>query len=218
MESKPRILIAIPTLDTIKVETVINLFSATAELKYEAKLNVHVSSVVHDARNKLVEDAKRSGCTHILFIDSDISFPADAINKLVEDDKDIVGGLYYRKQIPHLPCINDKEGDRLLIPRNFPRTRLFEVFSIGTGFLMIKTSVFEKISEPYFYFGTYKKHSIGEDVYFCIKAQQHGFKVWCDPTIHLGHIGPYSYDERDYEAEKIDDPKKEIDIYWNKEV
>jgi GT2 family glycosyltransferase len=218
MDSKTRILIAIPCLETIKVETVISLFSMTAVLKYDAKLNIHVSSVVHDARNKLVKDAIDTGCTHVMFVDSDIVFPEDAINKLVEDDKDIVGGLYFRKQIPHLPTIHEKDGERLLVPRTYPTTRPFEVFAIGTGFLMVKTEVFKKMPQPWFYFGTYKKHAVGEDVYFCWKAQERGYKVWCDPTFDLAHIGAYGFDKRDWEAEKDIEPKREIDVYWNKEV
>ena len=37
--------------------------------------------------------------THLMFIDSDIGFPPQAIARLIAYDKDIVGGVYPRKSI-----------------------------------------------------------------------------------------------------------------------
>lgn len=38
----------------------------------------------------------------------------------------------------------------------------------------------------------------GEDVGFCWKAQQLGFKILADPQINPGHLGPYAYSIKDY--------------------
>ena len=30
---------------------------------------------------------------------------------------------------------------------------------------------------------------VGEDLAFCLRARELGYKIWCDPTISLGHVG-----------------------------
>jgi hypothetical protein len=34
---------------------------------------------------------------------------------------------------------------------------------------------------------------IGEDYLFCDRAREHGFEVWIDPSITLGHMGVQEY-------------------------
>jgi hypothetical protein len=34
---------------------------------------------------------------------------------------------------------------------------------------------------------------VGEDFLFCDRAREHGFEVWVDPTITLGHMGVQEY-------------------------
>lgn len=217
-EIQPYVLIAVPTLDTIKTETVSSLFGAVAMLNARAKLHIHVSSLIHDARNKCVDAAIAAGATHLMFIDSDMKFPPEAIQKLINQDKDIIGGLYYRKQPPHFPLIHEKDGNRIVIPRSFNKKEPFKVFGTGTGFMLIKTKVFKKLEPPWFYFGNFKGKAIGEDIYFCKKAQEKGFEVWCDPTLGLQHMGIYPFDEKDYEAYEETRPKGSVEDLWQNEV
>ena len=70
----------------------------------------------------------------------------------------------------------------------------FKCFALGTGCMLIKMSVFDKIEKPYFYYGDAGQEGLmSEDVYFCDKAHQAGYDVWCDPTIEVGHVGKYIY-------------------------
>ena len=198
-------------MDTIKTETVVSLFGAAATLEIPARLHIQKGCYVHDARNKIVDAAIRLGATHVLFIDSDIQFTHKAITTLLERDKDIIGGMYYRRQEPHYPTINQVENDKLIIPNKFSKDKPFEVFAVATGFMLVKTSVFKKIEPPWFYFGNFHGRAMGEDVYFCWKAQKKGFQVWCDPTLNLGHIGEYVYDEKDYQAYQDARPKEKVE-------
>jgi hypothetical protein len=34
---------------------------------------------------------------------------------------------------------------------------------------------------------------MGEDFLFCDRAREHGYEVWVDPTIKLGHMGVQEY-------------------------
>ena len=217
-KAQKSILISIPTLDVIKTETVSSLFAATAQTDYPCKLHIHTSCYVHDARNKSVDTAISNGATHLMFIDSDMQFPPDGINRLMAHDLDVVAGLYFRRQPPHLPTIHQKEGDKLMIPKTFPKDKPFEVYALATGFMLIKVEVLKNIKPPWFFFGDFHGHAMGEDVYFCNKVRQKGYKIWCDPTIELGHVGMYSYGIQDYNAYQDIRPKDPVEDFGETEL
>lgn len=202
------LLIGLPVHGNINPQVVACLIGLTSAIKYPGKVHLQSNCYVHDARNKIVSEALRIGATHLMFIDADIVFPADGVNRLVEQDKDIIGGLYYRRQPPHLPTICQRDGEKLIIPKDFPKDEVFEVFGMATGFLLVKTSVFKKLEPPYFYFGNFHGRPMGEDIYFCRKARDKGFKIWCDPRIPLSHIGEYAFDYRDYENYQVEEDKE----------
>lgn len=195
-----QIMIGIPCLDWIKTETVFSFFQTTPVIKYPSYIHFQKGVYVHDARNKIVKKFLESTATHLMFVDSDIQFPPDGINTLVERDKDIIGGLYFRRQAPHLPTINRIKEKSLEIPTDFPWDKPFKVDVVATGFMLIKRKVLEEIKPPYFYFRNFHDKAIGEDVYFCLKARERKIDVWCDPTIPLGHVGEYVYEKKDYDA------------------
>ena len=184
--------IAIPTHDSLKAHTVSSLFRAIPTLDCRVRLDIHTGCYVHDARNKLVDKAIRSGCTHILFIDSDMQFEEDAINKLIAHKKEIVGGLYYKRQLPKTPNFMIEQDGKLLIPDEIPES-ITKVFMVGTGFMLIDLKVFEKITPPWFFFGVVNNKMLGEDTFFCYQAKKAGIDVWLDPNIKLSHIGDYAY-------------------------
>ena len=43
-------------------------------------------------------------------------------------------------------------------------------------------------------------NNIGEDLSFCWRATQCGYKVVCDPSIVLGHVGHMVVDKQFYET------------------
>lgn len=212
------VLVGMPCLDFIKTDTVMAMFQATAAMQVPAKLHFYKTSLVHDARNKIVQNAIDNKMSHIMFIDSDMYFEPEAINKLLEHDKDIVAGLYYRKLPPHQPNITERKGDLLRFPRVWPKNKPFKIFAAGTGFMLIKTSVFEKLEEPWFYFASLGDQYMGEDIYFCKKAGDAGFDVWVDPTIEIGHIGDYTYDRKDYDVYREGEPEENIEELWDQDL
>jgi hypothetical protein len=181
-------------------------------------LHIQKSCYVHDARNKIVSGAIEKGATHIMFIDSDMKFPADGINRLLRQDKDVVGGVYFRRQVPYLPTINSLIMDKIVVPHQFPTDKPFRVWSIATGFMLIKTEIVKKIPYPWFGFGNYKGQSMGEDVFFCRKINDHKGEVWADPTIPLGHVGEYVFDIKDFKAYQDIKSKKDIPDEFNGEM
>jgi hypothetical protein len=215
MTAQSSILIGVPCLDYLKVATVTSLFEAAAQLSVPAALHIFQSSLVHDARNKIVQRAIDGGFSHLMFVDSDIKFPGTAIEQLYQHNLDIVGGLYFRKAPPHYPTFSQLTGKKITFPQAFPHKKLFEVFGIGTGFLMIKTAVLKDLTYPWFFYGQFHKQYMGEDIYFARKARAKKYQVWCDPTIQLSHIGEYEYNIKDYELYQETKPDLSVDEVWD---
>lgn len=66
-----------------------------------------------------------------------------------------------------------------------PRTGLIECDGVSAGCLLINKRVFDTLEKPYFECVGEKNN--GEDFYFCRKAQDAGFKIYCDPSVLCGH-------------------------------
>ncbi|MDE2097599.1 MAG: hypothetical protein KGL39_10160 [Patescibacteria group bacterium] len=103
-------------------------------------------SPVGRSRNALTAQFLASDCTDILFIDSDLIFTAEQIERIVQHGEDVVGGAYLLKKegFPRT-CSNPKPG--ITEPR---QDGLMEVAYIGTGFLRVRRSVFERMIDKFF--------------------------------------------------------------------
>ena len=73
------------------------------------------------------------------------------------------------------------------------RKKPFTVEYTGFGWVMIKNGVFEKLEYPWFapkmqqFESGEVQDMCGEDVSFCLDAQDEGYEIWCDPRIRVGH-------------------------------
>jgi len=213
------VFIGMPALDSVKTATMMSMISAQNFIECETILHVQVGCYVDNARDKIVSDAKENKATHLMFIDSDMEFSPKSIQKLIDYNLDIVGGLYPRRQSPYRPTINRVNSKKLIIPSSYPTDRLFEVDAIGTGFLLIDMKVFDKLGEPpYFKIQQFHGVPIRDDVYFCISARKKGFKVWADPTLGIGHVGEYTYTMKDHEAIKSQLVLGDVEDVWKGEL
>jgi hypothetical protein len=123
-------------------------------------------SLVPNARNVLTHQFLESKATHLMWIDSDIGFNATDIVSMLIADRDIVGGIYPKKEVdwasvaqaakagvPPEELINhagsfavkliDDSGDSLAADPD----GLLEIAAAGTGFMLIKRGVFDTLSE-----------------------------------------------------------------------
>jgi hypothetical protein len=124
-------------------------------------------SLITRARNYLVDEFLRSDCTHMLFIDADVHYNASDVVALLALDKDVIGGPYPKKAInwknvaeaarKH-PDLDPKELEKLVGEyvfnvvrgtKQFSVTEPLEVMEIGTGYMMIKREVFDKMKDAY---------------------------------------------------------------------
>ena len=162
-------------------------------------LKISEGTLIANQRAELSLDAMREGCSHILFIDSDMRFPQDMISRLLAHDLDIVATNCARRRMPTGPTaqIYKENGDRELVWSMPESTGLQEVGSVGMGVMIIKAGVFKALSEPWYEtpWRHDKRGYIGEDVFFCRKAREAGFKIWIDHDVskEIGHIGMFEF-------------------------
>lgn len=142
------------------------------------------------ARNQMAAAFLEKGCEAVLFIDCDMLFPPSGLDRLFAHDLDIVAADYRKRAAPYgkvgwpLDGVTDPEGG------------LVERTALGLGFMLIRRRVFEKVPRPWFariYSGETEANRgvMTEDYFFCLKAREAGFKVWCDldvtkETMHIG--------------------------------
>jgi hypothetical protein len=106
------------------------------------------------------------------------------IYRLEAHNVDIVAPHCLKRTPGYEPVIYGSSNGDIHSLAQIPREGLFEVHAAGTAGMLIRKHVFDEIGEPWF--ETYGKQN--EDLMFCRKLREHGFKIWCDPTILLGHI------------------------------
>jgi len=148
------------------------------------------------ARNMAVKRALDGNFTHLMFLDSDMEFAPATLARLLQHNKDIVGGLYMRKMYPHIPlCFSrgEKRGEDTYDLHPFmPPRRLTECESIATGCMLVNTNVFKQMSPPWFLYEQSWNDPLTtttEDITFCRHARAKGIQIYVDGSLHAVHIG-----------------------------
>ena len=146
----------------------------------------HVST----ARNGLIRMASNRHPDYVYFLDADMvaEDSVGGLRMLLETirrkDVDVVSGLYIDKRNMELCLKSDMTSE--LLSNKIEGFEPFEVDAVGMGCCLIDTKVF---TVPYPWFKCDSMEEPGEDVYFCLKAREHGFRVWVDPRVRFNHIG-----------------------------
>ena len=236
--SRPHIFVATPCyggqLTMAYVTSVLKLQSEAASH------GVHVSfhlmgneALIVRARNELTHTFLRSEATHLLFIDADIGFAPQAALRLLAADCDVAAVAYPLKQIDwakvqraadakranlessSLDFAVTWEGERITVrPDGFARVRY-----AGTGFLMIKRAVIERLCAAHpelKYKAVTRSIDIGrdgldrvslfecmidrvtgeylsEDYAFCRRWLDLGGEIWLDLKSELTHYGSHPF-------------------------
>lgn len=126
-------------------------------------------------------------------IGDDHTFQPDIIYKLLDRELDFVSPLCAMRHPPYGPSVFKHGEGGIGAPITWdeiPQYALTEVDGTGLAGALVRRTVFEKISDPWFEVGQLPGESVrsGEDIYFCKKARQAGVKIWLDPTLQVGHM------------------------------
>jgi len=186
-------------------------------------INFSVDTLVNESlitrgRNSLVAKfMDNSPATHLMWIDSDIGFEPEHIFTLLLHDKDVVGGLYPKKTLPIDYVVNINPEAVNAAGQVRVENNLIPVSRLGTGFMMVKRSVFEKMMAAYPHLKF--KNNIGldpkfdkymytlydtcispdtselmsEDWAMCDRWRAIGGEIFADVTVKLDHAGYFKY-------------------------
>ena len=237
---KAKVLVATPCYGGVCSAEYMTSMTQLAALAAMHKIDISLvtgknESLITRARNNLASQFLADPTlTHLMFIDSDIGFSPNDVIKLILRDKDVIAGPYPQKkmnwqgikqsaqnggsekdmEISSLVFTHSqKDEDGAIKTRlNMPND-VFEVDYAGTGFMLIKREVLEKLRDAmtdddwykypdsetkmYDFFPVHidkiNRLYLGEDWTFCSKWKALGGQVWIDGTIRLRHIGSYTF-------------------------
>jgi glycosyltransferase involved in cell wall biosynthesis len=192
-----KILIAIPTARNIEAATFKSIYDLAVPEGYTTEFQFFYGYRVDQVRNLIASWAERYD--YLFSVDSDIVFAADTLVKLLGHGQDIVSGLYIqRKSGQHTLEIykgNDRGGVTNIPYAEIKGQGLVEIQACGFGCVLIKSQVFRDVGYPYFeyYVALDHKDTISEDVDFCRKARNKGYKLYADTTILCEHLGTTTF-------------------------
>lgn len=242
MENKPHLLIATPMYGglcngvyALGMMRAVGVFTgAGIPFQYTHLMN---ESLITRGRNTIANQFLQTDCTHLMFIDADIGFDPTDILKMLQADKDIICGVYPKKEINWVQVskavqagvapdqLHNYTGAFVInLIDDAPSatgfiTEPIQIANGGTGFMLIKREVFEKLAEtvPEYnndVFTAVQDHTqkqvikeffatsideesnnrlLSEDYHFCKIARKAGFTVWAAPWAQLTHCGTYNF-------------------------
>lgn len=202
-----KILIAIPSMDY--VPAVFSQSLAMLQLTGECAVAMQVGSLVYDSRDKLAKKAIEMDADLVFWLDSDMIFEPNVLVNMVktleENNLDFLSGVYYRRREPYTPVLFKEmgmfEGKSWTTEFEEIPTELFEVGACGFGCVLMRAemllSVVSRFGEIF-----YPINRAGEDISFCWRARECGYKLIADPSIKLGHYSQQIVTKQFYEAFK----------------
>src|SRR3982074_3473177 len=192
--------------------------------------NIDLTVLMRDGDARITR-APAPSATHLLFVDADIGFAPDQVFRLIESEADVVAGVYPIKRVnwdkakrmlesdrPTAPAaaldyvLEIDNPDHIVVVDGFTRVRY-----AGTGFLMIRRHVLEKMCQhpAYASLQFFREHSLdalagspnrfalfecmidpktgtylSEDFAFCKRWTDIGGEIWADLESRLDHVGP----------------------------
>lgn len=188
-------LIAVPAMDMCPVAFAYSL--ATLRRVGASRVSVISGAAVHEARNVLAREAVESGADRVLWLDSDMVFGEDLMERLSADldaGYDLVCGVYTKRRLPVTPVIYrciDATAGKVEPYLEYPRDSVFEIAGCGFGAVMCSTELLRRVGDG----GFTPLEGLSEDLSFCWRAGQVGAKMACDSRVKVGHVGLMVYGE-----------------------
>lgn len=196
-----RVAICLPCQDTVAAGfglDLARLVGYTAKQDIEHTIIQNRGTIIPQQRATLVWAAQEYQATHVLWIDSDMRFPKDALARLLVHDQPVVACNYSRRRFPVLPTAEGGPNEFLFT--NPESSGLVEVTKCGMGLMLVQMEVFASVNEPWFQLGYTRatKEYVGEDFYFCNRLKHAGYKILIDQDLskEVRHCGEMEWTQQ----------------------
>lgn len=201
-------------VDAICYDNLKDFIFELSEVQHHSKFKFFSATtgrmLVTFARETIAEKALELGMDWILFVDDDQILPKKMFIALARhmDKADLIAPIVFQRVHPYKPVVykvdvNKDEKTGMIYTGtdhriDYPINSEFEADAVGFGVVLLRTEILKKIPKPWFFSNT----NLGEDIYFCVRAKQHGFKILVDSRVKVGHLG-------------IPEPRTELDFILN---
>lgn len=149
----------------------------------------------HIARNEILKKAIFYGAEYLLFLDDDMIYPEDTLEKLYAHQKDYVSALAYQRLEPFEPCIyKDKDEFGKLYPDHRLKQGLVEIDASGLACCLIRMSVLKRAIKKIVVNnknipGLFRFTKFGEDLNLGLDLKKMGVKMYADTNLIIDHLG-----------------------------
>lgn len=199
-----KLLIGIPTMDFVHVEFMKCLCALIQRLRDEKvnfDLDINSGTLVYLARERIAHRAINEEYTHVLWLDSDMVFQPSLLDDLMFSGKGFVTGIYHARRKGYASCIfKSIEINHIERFETYP-AETFEIAGCGFGCVLVETEILKSVCLNKGTCFTPLRH-LGEDIAFCQRAREMGFRLYCEPTVVCGHIGHITIYPEDHELWK----------------
>lgn len=181
-------------LHAVFTYNLVKLVQYCNKIKLHIELFMQTGSLISRQRQQLASTAIEAESTHILWLDTDMTFPPTIAEVLLSHNVEVVACNYSTRSTPlkGVAYTNIGDWDSYINPTNIV-PRLQSVEGVGMGCMLTKTSIFSHIEKPWFEVSWVDEYNdfIGEDFYFCSLVKNAGFPVMIDTIISqkIKHIG-----------------------------
>lgn len=174
------------------------------------EVRINYDGTLGQSRNSMVEQFLNTDAGWLVMIDDDHAVSPEYLRRWLHRHEPklnapiqfpIVASLYLHRGAPFAPTLYGPptvDADQtskgqvtlpLLSLQQFPTTGVVPVYAAGTSGMFVRRDVFERMPQPWYELGY--ADNIGEDFWFCVKAQRLGIPVYVDLDARLGHIVPF---------------------------
>jgi len=148
-------------------------------------------------RNELVRWARSEDATHVLWIDTDSVFPADAIRRMMTNafmngiGPEFIGANFALKDGSGRSSAWGLDGERLK-----PKAEgVEEVSTLGFGFTLTSMAVLDAVGDPWFKTVDGERGGPADEYRFCQLARAAGFPPYVDHALsrECAHVGLHPF-------------------------
>lgn len=191
--SPKKILIAVPTFESIAPETFKSIYAIQSEhiLAFDYVKGYDCAR----ARNLIGQEAVEGEFDYVLMVDSDVIIPPDCLDNMLENPVPMCVGVYPRKNTKSKETELFKFSEKDYLDRfSYDELTAIRMPVKGSGFgcALIDVNVFKTLPFPWFKYVVYDSGDVlSEDLYFCDILRRQGYTIEADTRVKCGHLTRY---------------------------